>query len=150
VTRSPEATRRNRRPLALLAPAVAALLLLLMGCTPEQQAVLGKTNASRTEAGVPEMLPSPDAMNKAQAWADQVARSGALAHSTLADGMPAGWTKLGENVGRGSSIDAVFQGFLNSPGHRANLLDPAFNWVGTGVAVSPDGTVIVVQVFARY
>jgi uncharacterized protein YkwD len=121
-----------------------------MGCTPEQQAVLGKTNASRTEAGVPEMLPSPDAMNKAQAWADQIARSGALAHSTLADGMPAGWTKLGENVGRGSSIDAVFQGFLNSPGHRANLLDPAFNWVGTGVAVSPDGTVIVVQVFARY
>jgi uncharacterized protein YkwD len=136
--------------LALLVPAVAALLLLLTGCTPEQQAVFDKVNASRAQAGMGALLPSPDAMNKAQAWADHIAQSGALAHSTLAAGMPEGWTKLGENVGRGPSIDAVYQGFLDSPGHRANLLDPTFNWVGTGVAISPDGTVVVVQVFARY
>jgi uncharacterized protein YkwD len=136
--------------LALLVPAVAAFVLFLTGCTPEQQAVLEKVNASRSQAGVGELLPSPDAMNKAQAWADQLAQSGAPAHSSLSDGMPEGWTKLGENVGRGPSIDAVYQGFLDSPGHRSNLLDPAFNWVGTGVAVSPNGTVIVVQVFARY
>jgi uncharacterized protein YkwD len=64
--------------------------------------------------------------------------------------MPPGWTKLGENVGRGPSIDAVYDGFLQSPAHRANLLDSAFNWVGTGTAVAADGTVYVVQVFARY
>jgi uncharacterized protein YkwD len=123
---------------------------LLVGCTPEQQAVLDQINAQRAQSGLSGLLPSPDAMNKAQAWADQLARNGRLSHSTLSSGMPEGWTKLGENVGRGPSIDAVFQGFLQSPAHRANLVDAAYNWGGTGVAVAADGTVYVVQVFARY
>jgi uncharacterized protein YkwD len=150
VTRSPEATRRLRPRSAFAVVALAATLWLLVGCTPEQQAVLDQVNAHRTNAGVSTLLPSPDAMVKAQAWADQLVRNGGLSHSALSSGMPAGWTKLGENVGRGPSIEAVMQGFLQSPGHRANLLDPAFNWVGTGVSVAPDGTVYVVQVFARY
>jgi uncharacterized protein YkwD len=130
--------------------AVATLFVLLTACTPEQQAILDKVNATRQDAGLGALLPSPHAMDKAQAWAGQLAQSGHLAHSTLADGMPSGWSKLGENVGRGPSLDAVMQGFLDSPAHRANLLDPAYNWVGTGVSSTPDGTVVVVQVFARY
>jgi uncharacterized protein YkwD len=127
-----------------------AAVWALVGCTPEQQATLDQINASRAQAGLNTLLPSPHAMAKAQAWADQLARANGLSHSTLADGMPTGWTRLGENVGRGPSIEAVFNGFLQSPAHRANLLDPSFQWAGTGVAVAADGTVFVVQVFARY
>ena len=57
---------------------------------------------------------------------------------------------LGENVGHGPSVAAIEQAFMNSPGHRANILNPEFNWAGTGVSVAADGTVYLVQVFARY
>jgi uncharacterized protein YkwD len=142
--------RRPRRRTAIAVTVLLASLWLLLGCTPEQQAALGQINDQRAKSGLPGLLPSPDAMNKAQAWADQLARHGSLSHSSLSAGMPEGWTKLGENVGRGPSIDAVFQGFMGSPAHRANLVDPAYNWGGTGVAIGADGTVYVVQVFARY
>ncbi len=41
------------------------------------------------------------------------------------------WLSLGENVGTGSSSDQIFQAYLNSAGHRANILNPKFNRVGT-------------------
>ena len=50
----------------------------------------------------------------------------------------------------GPSVDAIEQAFMNSPGHRANILNPEFNWAGTGVSVSGNGTVYLVQVFAKY
>jgi uncharacterized protein YkwD len=130
--------------------ALVGLLLLLIGCSPEQQAALDQINGTRRDAGLTELLPSPHAMEKAQAWATQLAQAGSLRHSGLIDGMPEGWQKLGENVGSGPSLDAVYQGLLQSPAHKANLLDPTYNWAGTGVAVSADGTVYVVQVFAQY
>jgi uncharacterized protein YkwD len=143
-------TRNRTGRLAIVAVVLAALAVVLSGCTPEQQAVLDRINATRNDAKLTQLLGSPHAMDKAQAWAEHLAQTGSLAHSNLTDGMPEGWTKLGENVGRGSSIDAVYDGFLRSPAHRANLVDPDYNWVGTGTAVAADGTVYVVEVFARY
>jgi uncharacterized protein YkwD len=57
---------------------------------------------------------------------------------------------LGENVGSGPSVEAIQAAFMNSPGHRANILNPEFNWAGAGVAVAGNGTVYVVQVFGKY
>jgi uncharacterized protein YkwD len=41
--------------------------------------------------------------------------------------------RSGENVGYASSATQVHDDFMNSPPHRRNLLDPAFNLVGIGV-----------------
>ena len=38
-------------------------------------------------------------------------------------------------------------GWMQSPGHRQNILDPTFDRVGTGVAVSQDGKVYITQNF---
>ena len=150
VTPLPLASKpRARRRVVVVATLVLALLALI-GCTPEQQAALNEVNATRRAAGLTELLPSPHAMAKAQAWAEQLARNNGLSHSQLAIDMPGGWRMLGENVGSGPSIAAVHQGFLNSPHHRENIMNPAWQWLGTGVAVAANGTVYVVQVFARY
>jgi uncharacterized protein YkwD len=143
-------TRRFRTRRVMGALALAAVMLLAVACTPEQTAAIDLANSTRREAGLPGLLPSPALIDKAQAWADELARRGSLSHSTLTDGVPEGWVKLGENVGRGPSIEAVHAGFLGSPAHRANLVDASFNWIGTGVATAGDGTVFVVQVFAHY
>ncbi|HEX7095360.1 MAG TPA: CAP domain-containing protein [Acidimicrobiales bacterium] len=137
-----------RRLIAVVA--VAAVVLISVGCTPEQLAVRDLVNASRRQAGLAELPIDVNANAKAQPWAEHLARIGRLEHSNLAEGMPPGWQKLGENVGRGPSLQAIQDAFMRSPGHRANILDPAWNSVGAGVAVAPDGTVYVVQLFARY
>jgi uncharacterized protein YkwD len=149
---APAVTPGHRRRLRRL-PFVAllcAVLALAAACTPEQEAILQQVTANRANAGAPALLASPHAMTKAQAWADDLARRGVLEHSSLADGMPGGWVRLAENVGRGGSIEAVQGQFLTSPSHRANMLDAGFQWLGTGHAIGADGLVYVVEVFAQY
>lgn len=54
----------------------------------------------------------------------------------------------GENVARTSNPERAHVALMNSPGHRANILDPQFNAVGIGVVNTPDG-IYVTQDFAR-
>jgi uncharacterized protein YkwD len=64
-----------------------------------------------------------------------------------------GFTLAGENVGMTSRADPnheILQGWLLSPVHRDNLLAPAFNATGLGVARSADGTWYYTQVYVTY
>lgn len=125
-------------------------LVLISACTPEQNRIAELVNSSRAEAELPHLTSSLPLMDKAQRWAEQLAAAGALSHSDLAEGMPEGYRSLGENVAAASTIEAAHQALLNSPEHLENIMNPAFNWIGTGYAAAPDGTVYVVQVFAQY
>jgi uncharacterized protein YkwD len=128
----------------------AAVAIVLSACSPQQVDTFQRINYDRMDNGLIGMSINNTLMDKAQAWADYLASIGTLQHSNLAESVDAGWWMLGENVGSGPSADAIEQAFLNSPGHRANILNPEFNWAGTGVAVSGNGTVFLVQVFAKY
>lgn len=45
------------------------------------------------------------------------------------------WTGLAENVAMGqASVSDVMSGWMGSPAHRANLLNPSYNHVGFGLA----------------
>jgi hypothetical protein len=50
-----------------------------------------------------------------------------------------GFVLIAENVGRGSTADEVNTMLLDSPGHRANALDPNLTYVGIGVTVDTQG-----------
>lgn len=44
------------------------------------------------------------------------------------------WTTYGENIAKGQQTPAqVMEGWMNSPGHRANILNCAFKEIGVGV-----------------
>ena len=160
VTTSATATprARTRRPLgAVLASALAVLLLsgLLTSCETtdaDRNAVVDQINASRAAAGLG-ALRQHDSLNiKADKWAVAMRDRCQISHSTLADGAPANWRKLGENVGRGGSIEQVHVAYMNSAGHRANILDGSFNFVGAGAVWGTCGgqrTVFTVHVFMR-
>lgn len=51
------------------------------------------------------------------------------------------FSSAAENVAAGypSPVDVV-QGWMDSPGHRKNMLDPTFNNIGIGYAFNPDTT----------
>ena len=56
-----------------------------------------------------------------------------------------GW---GENIAYGyASPDAVMAGWLNSPGHRANIENASFRAIGIGVVRASNGTYYWTQNF---
>jgi uncharacterized protein YkwD len=51
------------------------------------------------------------------------------------------WTAAGEIIGAGYvTVNDMLQGWLNSPGHRAILLDPIYTDFGVGYAYNPSST----------
>jgi uncharacterized protein YkwD len=57
---------------------------------------------------------------------------------------------VGENIAAGyASARAACVGWMNSPGHRANILDPDYTHVGAGFARGGPYGRYYVQVFAR-
>ncbi|MGW7070562.1 CAP domain-containing protein [Streptomyces sp. NPDC054855] len=106
-------------------------------------AVLRLTNAERTAARLPPLSPDPLLTAAAQAHsADMVARA-FYSHTSPDGGEPwhrasaAGSTHraIGENIACGQRTPAeVVDGWMNSPGHRANILKPSFTHLGVGFA----------------
>ncbi|MFF9038181.1 CAP domain-containing protein [Streptomyces sp. NPDC014892] len=103
--------------------------------------VIALTNTERARAGLPPLSPDPHLTDAAQAHsADMVARA-FYAHTSPDGGEPwhraaaAGSTRrsIGENIACGQrSAAEVVLGWMNSPGHRANILKPGFTHIGIG------------------
>ncbi len=56
----------------------------------------------------------------------------------------------GENVARGQRDAAdVMTGWMNSPGHRANIVNCSFKAIGVGMVEGVDGTLVWGQLFGR-
>lgn len=151
-TQMPTAERTGRRPrrgrVAIAAVVIAAMGALTAGaCTPEADHTFGMVNQSRAQSGIHALEFNHMLHTKAQGWAQQLSNQGYLSHSRLADNNWGAWRKLGENVGFGYSLEGVHQAFMNSSGHRANILDRSFNKGGTGVVRDGGGRFWVVQEF---
>lgn len=145
-TRAPH-SRSTRTTVTILA--IFTALSLLTGCLRTgQTSVLNEMNSDRKEHKLRTLPTQADAQRKAQAWADKLARENRLYHSTLSDGIKTRWCSLGENVGYGPSAAAVETAYMNSSGHRANILSTKWNGVGVGYAVNGK-RVYTVQVFIK-
>lgn len=108
-------------------------------------------NGLRGQTGAPPLDASPTLSDAAQLWAETMAAEGLLRHAPdVRVGAPDGWTKIGENVGTGETVDEVMQAFLESPGHRENLYDADHSAVGIGVATDASGRIWTVQRFASF
>lgn len=121
--------------------------------------VFTETNAERTAAGRSPLTLSSPLTQAAQAHAEDLARRRTLSH-TGADGSSVAdrvtrrgyrYRRVGENVAfQGGYRDAVqvVDNWMNSSGHRANILQSDFTEIGIGYAASGDRHYFV-QVFGR-
>jgi len=110
------------------------LISLFAGCessVTERLSVLQMVNQSRASAGLPGLRDNWILDIKADNWAKHLRDICDLEHSKLSDNAPNEWLKLGENVGYGGSIAQVHEAYLNSPGHKANIMDPSFTQMGS-------------------
>jgi hypothetical protein len=108
---------------------------------------LAKINTLRASKGLGTLKVDPALTTFAQGWSDHMGAVRTLSHNPALANSPGDWTKAGENVGVGAEVDSLFDAFVASPHHYENLVDPAFNLVGIGVTVLPDGTMYTTHDF---
>jgi uncharacterized protein YkwD len=102
-------------------------------------------NKARRNAGLRPLTVIAGATDVARRWSGHMAQTSVLAHnpSIISDINHAGssaWTEIAENVGEGPSDDPhnLFQAYMDSPPHRANILDGGARYLGVGT-VERDG-----------
>ncbi len=89
-------------------------------------------------------------MATAQQWTSVMSGRGTIFHAEdLSIGVPDGWAKLGENVGYApvGQVQVLFEAFVASPLHRANLLDEGFDRIGVSVVEADDGRIYTTHRF---
>jgi uncharacterized protein YkwD len=125
---------------------VTVVIALLAACTPQEKDAFIRTNEIRAGRGVAPLAWNEAVYAKAVAWSNHMADEGKLSHSTLAEGVPAGWRRIGENVAQAGSVAEAMRTLEASAPHLANILNPGFTSVAIGI-VERDGRFWVTQVF---
>ena len=114
--------------------------------TPADEAekqIMALVNAERKKAGLSTLLPLSDAQKVARAYSEEMVKTGKVGHISAISGKPEDRLKKGgvksplilENVARSYSPEDAHSGLMDSPGHRANVLNPKVTHLGVGVAV---------------
>jgi uncharacterized protein YkwD len=106
-----------------------------------RDAIYERINALRRAHHLPELTPDASLEDVSLRYSERMATEGFFAHvapdgSTLTRRLPAGmrYVRAGENLGLAGGPLAAHFGIEHSPGHRKNLMDPAFRFMGVGVA----------------
>jgi hypothetical protein len=110
-------------------------------------------NRERVAAGLSPLEWRDDVAGIAADWTAQMAASGTLAHNdeyfSPATQAEIGSSARGENVAFSGSIEAIHYAFMQSPPHRANILDGDFSQGGFAVTQDADGTWWATEDFMR-
>ncbi|KAA0235120.1 MAG: hypothetical protein JJLCMIEE_01449 [Acidimicrobiales bacterium] len=151
--REEPAARKHRLACWLVVLSVLGIALTSCETTrAERDYVIGLINQSRAAYGIHPLIENGELDMKAERWAQHLRDTCSLYHSHLPDGISYYWLKLGENVGYGGSIGTIHNAYMASSGHRANILDPAFRYVGAASVKGYCGGYLrtyTVQVFMR-
>jgi uncharacterized protein YkwD len=122
-----------------------------LGLPAARAATLCLLNAERTARGLDALSPSTKLAHAAQGHADDMVDRRYFAHGNYGARIArTGWGRhrrtytIGENLGYGTSDGAtpraIVAAWMESPGHRANILQRRFHAIGIGIASgTPDG-----------
>ena len=128
------------------APASAATRTLTAASVEET--FTAKLNHARASRGIPRLALNSDLVRVARDQAARMAARSVLYHNPRLTQDVTNWRWVGENVGYGPDALTVHVAFMQSPGHRANILDRDYTQVGIG-SVVVNGRVWVAEVFRQ-
>jgi uncharacterized protein YkwD len=173
----PAPHRPLRRRAALLAGVVAMTAAVLLGLLPIGPTAAGASgvnaltgarltsattdaqewdfadalNRERTSRGLPALRVSVGLRVVGRNWSAQMGSVDRLYHNPNlgrdVTQVSNSWASAGENVGVGYSVSSLHDAFMNSEGHRANILGN-WNYVGIGVT-NANGKIWITAVFLR-
>jgi uncharacterized protein YkwD len=149
-----------RRTVTLLVGFVTLLGLAPLALAPEAHAaadpraqLLELVNAARFWNGAAPLSLDPALSASSCSWNEHLIAQGNLTHDpnlAAAGALEPGWRILGENLGLGPDVTAIFDAYVASPAHFANMIDRRFSRIGICVATAPDGTVFTTNRFVGF
>lgn len=121
-----------------------------------QQKVLDLVNAERAKAGLKSLKMNAELSKVATLKSQDMAKNNYFDHTSPTYGSPFDMMKkfgisyrtAGENIAMGQTTpEQVMNGWMNSPGHRANILKASFTEIGIGIAKNSSGRLYWTQQF---
>jgi uncharacterized protein YkwD len=126
-----------------------------------EQEIAQRINRLRGEHGLLPLLWREDLAAVAREHSRAMVEDGFMGHVDPQGRRPAdrvraaqiGYERVGENVATNKGTEdpprAAVEGWMTSPGHRRQILDPDFVETGVGIAVGDDGTYAFTQLFVE-
>ena len=121
----------------------------------DEQEVFNLINKQRTNNGLAALKVDNEVQRVARIKSEDMVANNYFSHQSPIYGSPFDMLKsfkisyktAGENIAANSSNSGVVTSWMNSSGHKANILSSNFNYTGIGVVSSPKYGKIFVQIF---
>ena len=123
--------------------------------------ILSLINRERGHSGLASLSWNDRLADLARSYSKTMARDGFFAHiDRNGDSVVerarryriGGWRKIGENLFECESTDnfvgLALRGWMRSPSHRDNILDPVWRDTGIGIAYSRSGEIYITEIFS--
>lgn len=112
--------------------------------TKDEQTILNLVNNARREAGLNELKVDNQMMNVARLKSRDMEDNDYFAHTSPTYGTPfqmltnfgVSYKTAGENIAGHSTAENAFNAWMNSAGHKANILNSNYNYTGIGIVSS--------------
>lgn len=120
--------------------------------------VISLVNTERARAGVPALTENNELTRVARIKSNDFIENNYFSHNSPTYGTPfemlrsfgIKYTAAAENIAKGQgTAQDVMNTWMNSQGHRANILNSTYNQIGVGVARDDNGTLYWTQLFIR-
>ncbi len=120
--------------------------------------VLTLVNKERAKQKLPALKLNANAAKAANAKASDMATKNYFSHTSPTYGSPSQlltkfgvkWTACGENIAKGQKTPtAVMTAWMNSSGHKANIMSKNYTTLGVGCVTDTKGQLIWVQEFVK-
>lgn len=128
----------HRQPSVVLPPATVPSTT---PATSSESQIIAETNAYRARHGLRALTADSRLSGLSNSHSAWMARNRSMTHSRHG---------VAENIAMGQrTVSQAVQAWYNSPGHRANMLNPNHVRMGASVHVSSSGTLFWCQQFSR-
>lgn len=140
--------RRTAALITTILLATATLATPVLASPGEEASFVGLINQERAGRGLNSLEVYWDLVDDARAHSGVMNDADEIFHSSNLANVTTGWAALGENVGVGPSVGVLHTAFMNSAGHRDNILGD-WDRIGVGVTHSDQGYMFVTVVFMK-
>lgn len=124
----------------------------------QENEVIRLVNVERTKRGLQPLKANWELSRVARLKSQDMANKGYFSHQSPTYGSPFNmmenfgirFSSAGENIAYGQKTPAqVMTAWMNSPGHRANILSPSYTEIGVGLARNKNGVLYWTQMFIK-
>lgn len=115
-------------------------------------------NNDREKHGLPRLIADSKLTQAARKHAADMVTNHYFSHTNLQGQSPfdrlkasgIAYRSAGENIGYNANAAELEKAWMNSPGHRANILNSTYTHAGVGLYTGENGAIYGVQLFASY